>query len=137
MKTIKETKITDIQIVGLMKGRNWYGGDGLTFVFNDFFIVGQWFDFHDGEKSNIEGKQTIAICQRQKDAESIYDNYINDVNGKQIDKLKELHKILKLNKTGYAGVMPNGNIVDRREHPDAMPVQKNRLLGIPTPKKLR
>lgn len=38
---------------------------------------------------------------------------------------------------GYAGILPNGNIVDRRKHPEAIPVQKNELLGFGEPKKLK
>lgn len=53
------------------------------------------------------------------------------------EKLKELRKIIKLNKTGYAGVMPNGNIVDRREHPEAIPVQKNDMFGVVEPKDIK
>ena len=36
--------------------------------------------------------------------------------------------------SGYAGVDQTGKIVDRREHPDATPMQKNSLLGVPEPK---
>jgi hypothetical protein len=53
------------------------------------------------------------------------------------EKLKELRKILELNKTGYVGMMPNGMLVDRREHPEAIPVQKNVLLGVVKPKKIK
>jgi hypothetical protein len=53
------------------------------------------------------------------------------------EKLKELRKIIELNKTGYAGVLPNGNIVDRREHPEAIPVQENRMLGVVKPKPIK
>lgn len=35
---------------------------------------------------------------------------------------------------GYGGVLGNGNIVDRREHPTAIPISKNSLLGVPEPK---
>ena len=38
--------------------------------------------------------------------------------------------------SGYAGVLPNGNIVDRREFPDALPVQKNEMFNVPKPKKV-
>lgn len=51
------------------------------------------------------------------------------------DKKKEaLLKILELNKSGYAGINSKGMIVDRREHPDAIPVQENPLFGVPKPK---
>lgn len=45
-------------------------------------------------------------------------------------------KILDIIKSGYAGVLQNGNIVDRREHPEATPVQANTLLGVPGPKEV-
>lgn len=49
---------------------------------------------------------------------------------------EDLIEIMEINDSGYAGVMPNGNIVDRRKHPEAGPVQENRLLGIPPAKPL-
>ena len=52
-------------------------------------------------------------------------------------KLAELNKTLEVIRSGYAGVMPNGNIVDRREHSDAMPIQKNPLFGTPEPKHIK
>ena len=47
---------------------------------------------------------------------------------------EDMIKIMEINDSGYAGVMPNGNIVDRREHPEAIPVQENKMMGIPKPK---
>ena len=52
------------------------------------------------------------------------------------ERKEALLKILEINKSGYAGILPNGNIVDRREHPTAIPVQKNSLFNVPEPKKL-
>jgi hypothetical protein len=49
-------------------------------------------------------------------------------------KLKETEKIQAIIASGYAGILPNGNIVDRREYPDAVTVQKNTLLDVPEPK---
>ena len=49
------------------------------------------------------------------------------------EDLIEAHEI---NMSGYAGILPNGNIVDRRERPEAIPVQKNSMFGIPEPKNL-
>ncbi|HJV19303.1 MAG TPA: hypothetical protein VJ499_04915 [Flavisolibacter sp.] len=49
---------------------------------------------------------------------------------------KDLIEIHEINQSGYAGCLPNGNIVDRRKYPNAVPIQKNSLLGIPEPKKL-
>lgn len=51
-------------------------------------------------------------------------------------KKEELLKIVELNKSGYAGCLPNGNIVDRREFPNAIPIQKNSLFGVVEPKEL-
>lgn len=49
---------------------------------------------------------------------------------------KDLVEVHEINQSGYAGISPNGNIVDRREFPNAVPVQKNKMLNIPEPKKL-
>jgi hypothetical protein len=49
---------------------------------------------------------------------------------------KDLVEIYEINQSGYAGINPNGNIVDRRKFPKAVPVQKNEMLNIPEPKKL-
>ena len=46
----------------------------------------------------------------------------------------EIHEI---NESGYAGVLPNGNIVSRLEYPEAYPVQKSSAFGIPKPKKIK
>lgn len=50
--------------------------------------------------------------------------------------LSELMKIRELNATGYAGILPNGNIVDRREHHEALPIHENPMFGIVKPKDL-
>lgn len=36
---------------------------------------------------------------------------------------------------GWAGCLQNGMIVDRRVYPDATPIQRNSLLGVPEPQK--
>ena len=52
-------------------------------------------------------------------------------------KLLEHFEVLKkFTAEGYAGCLSNGTIVDRREHPEAIPVQKNSLLNVPEPKDL-
>lgn len=48
----------------------------------------------------------------------------------------DLISIHEITIAGWAGVLPNGNIVDRRHYPYAVPVQKNRLMRIPNPKPL-
>ena len=49
---------------------------------------------------------------------------------------KDLVEVHEINQSGYAGINPNGNIVDRRKFPKAVPVQRNEMLNIPEPKKL-
>ncbi len=51
-------------------------------------------------------------------------------------KTKELMKTLDVIKSGYAGVLSNGNIVDRREHPAAIPIPENPLFNTPKPKNI-
>lgn len=40
-------------------------------------------------------------------------------------------------KSGYAGIHPELGIVDRRDHPSAVPVEESAVLGAPAPKELR
>jgi hypothetical protein len=47
---------------------------------------------------------------------------------------EDLVKIHEINQSGYAGILPSGQIVDKREFPKAIPVPENKLLGIPKPK---
>lgn len=49
-------------------------------------------------------------------------------------RLKAIRASLELTASGYAGVDRMGNKVDRREFPDAVPMQENSLLNIPKPK---
>ena len=51
-------------------------------------------------------------------------------------KKELLLKAMKISKSGWGGMLKNGNIVDRREHPEAIPFQKNTLFGTPTPKEI-
>lgn len=52
------------------------------------------------------------------------------------DKLRGLKDTIKFVSEGYGGMNKNGNIVDRRIHPNAVPMEKNDLLNIPAPKKV-
>ena len=51
-----------------------------------------------------------------------------------MDKEKKPDVIMELVQSGYAGILPNGNIVDCREYAEAIPMKKNSLLGIPKSK---
>lgn len=59
------------------------------------------------------------------------------VNDKKEETKREesLLATMEIIKTGYAGVMPNGHIVDRRIHPEAVPIPENPLFNTPKPKK--
>jgi len=48
--------------------------------------------------------------------------------------LELLRAGLQISKSGYGGMLSNGNIVDRRKHPDAIPIAKNSMFGVPAPK---
>lgn len=49
------------------------------------------------------------------------------------EKARMLKALLRAQKEGYGGILPSGTIVDRREHPEALPIPKNSLMGIPDP----
>lgn len=77
MKTIKKKNITDVTVIAIVLAENWFNTHDLyhshAIRLSDF-VVCKWFDFHDGVKSHIEGKQTIAICREQEDAELIFNS---------------------------------------------------------------
>lgn len=43
-------------------------------------------------------------------------------------------KLLRAVREGYGGVLPNGNLVDRRVSAEAIPIQENPYLRVPGPK---
>jgi hypothetical protein len=45
----------------------------------------------------------------------------------------EMHFITNVVQQGFAGILPSGDVVDRRECPGAIPVPAHRGLGIPEP----
>ena len=55
---------------------------------------------------------------------------------KDQEKLKVLMKTMDIIESGYAGILPSGQIVDRREHLTAIPCQENPLFNTPKPKQL-
>lgn len=48
-------------------------------------------------------------------------------------RLKYLTEIVALSQSGYGGLSPQGEIVDRRKHPSAVPIPENSLMKIPKP----
>lgn len=53
---------------------------------------------------------------------------------RQKEFLKHFRKIAKANQEGYAGCLPNGNLVDRRECNEAFPVAANTMFKITNPR---
>lgn len=49
----------------------------------------------------------------------------------------DMDRIKEFTNAGWAGVLGNGGIVDRRVHPEAIPIQANKLLGVPEPQKAK
>lgn len=47
---------------------------------------------------------------------------------------RDLMKKVEIAQSGYGGVSQDGTIVDRREFPDAVPIQRNGMFGSPEPK---
>lgn len=60
----------------------------------------------------------------EEDCKQMADTVVQHVRDKA-------ERITELIASGYAGVLPNGNIVDRREYPTAVAIQKNTLLHVP------
>ena len=74
-KAIVAKRLSDVQFIGIMLAEYWFKGMKYSSpVYDGDFVVCRWSDYHDGVKSNIEGKQTIAICRKEKDARLIFDN---------------------------------------------------------------
>jgi hypothetical protein len=69
--------------------KKYYKGNMPLYINEEDYVVCQWHDFHDGEKSNIEGKQTIAICKTLKDADLLFEA---SINGESLDDKKFTEK---------------------------------------------
>lgn len=50
------------------------------------------------------------------------------------DRLKALQAVEAAIRAGYGGVMPDGNVVDRRLVSGAQPIEANVMFGMPDPK---
>jgi hypothetical protein len=78
INSIQKKKINDVTYIGIVYAADWFG-EGMKHVRYSLilpldYIVCGWSDFHDGEKSNVEGRTTIAICRELKDAKLIYNS---------------------------------------------------------------
>lgn len=79
MNTFLHKKLSDTEYIGILYAKEWYSVGGLKGAYRNIiraedFVVGKWFDFHDGENNHFEGMTTIAICKKIKDAKLIYNN---------------------------------------------------------------
>lgn len=61
----------------------------------------------------------------------------NETEEQKQARVKLLMASIELTKTGYAGIDKNGNKVDRRLFPDAVPLLYNLSLFIPHPKEIK
>lgn len=69
--------LSDVKRIGIVPAKYWFDKVHSTQLIQpDDFIVAYWSDFHDGQKSNIEGKTTIAICRNLADAELIFKRHL-------------------------------------------------------------
>lgn len=68
------------EVIAIVAAEHWFKefydeGKIPYFIREGDYVVCSWYDFHDSEKSNIEGKLTIAICRNFEDAKILYDKY--------------------------------------------------------------
>lgn len=93
-------------------------------------------------------KSTEFMLQYMADTAGVdYDVAVDFVTYATTEERQQLSKeiliiahaewVKELNASGYAGILSTGEIVDRREHPKAIPVQENELFGVVKPKKLK
>lgn len=77
-KTICKKDVGDNKMVATMLAKDWFGIGNVIFnshsITENDYVVCTWYDFHDGVSSNIEGRETIAICRNKEDAELIFDS---------------------------------------------------------------
>lgn len=70
----------------------------------------------------------------KKVAERVTKNAVTAAGGEVVvAAFPDPSKVPDIVKTGFAGVLPTGQIVDRRMYGDAIPIPGNTLLGIPGP----
>jgi len=55
-----------------------------------------------------------------------------------VDKETQEHSdwLTKVRDSGYLGILQSGQLCDRREHPEAIPVQENSFFKTPKPKEV-
>jgi hypothetical protein len=91
LNTIKQMKMSDVKYIGVIKAKDWFGNDGLAFIFPKDYVVCEWCDYDDGVNSHIEGMTTIGIFRELKDAEIIYNNRL--IGTEKFPTTDEIHEM--------------------------------------------
>lgn len=70
------SKHRDVAFIGIVKAVDWFSKSTIRKYKIPFislsYVVGKWFDYHDGVQSHIECQTTLAICRELKDAKILY-----------------------------------------------------------------
>lgn len=91
---ILQKKLKNNVVLSIVKAKDWFENNVKYPATDNDFVVCKWCDFHDGLKSNIEGRETIAICRQRSDAELVFmaktnANYQKNPNPPFASPLKE------------------------------------------------
>lgn len=68
--------VNNLEVFAIVKALSFYENIDGIIVRSEDFVVCKWHDYHDGTKSNIEGRTTIAICREFSDAILIFNSKI-------------------------------------------------------------
>jgi hypothetical protein len=75
IERFKTKKISSTRYVGIEPAEVWFKGFEIKYpILNTDVVVCSWSDYHDEEKSHIEGKTTIAIFRSLNDAEIFFNS---------------------------------------------------------------
>lgn len=97
INSIKQEKISDVTYIGIVYAKDWFMSSKYGHpVRDDDYVVCQWSDFHDGEKSNIEGMTTLGIFHDNNDALLFY--YSKLAQHSYWKAINAIDKMLKKNK---------------------------------------
>ena len=72
-----QDKLSDVRVLAMVYAKYWFPANKPYYIGDEDFVVCEWSDYHDGEKSNIEGMTTIAVCKSQMDAEAVFVRHMN------------------------------------------------------------
>lgn len=78
IKTIRKSPDHDkekiaCKVKGIVRVKDWFINGEMPGIYENFFVVGVWFEYPDGVNDNPECMQTLAITRHMSDAEQIYD----------------------------------------------------------------